>query len=42
MTKELNGKQIKWAEMLAKYYFEIEHIKKLNNAKADIFNKKKL
>ena len=28
-------------EMLTKYHFEIKHVKGLNNAKADILNKKK-
>jgi len=27
-------------EILAKYYFEIKRIKRLNNTKANIFNKK--
>jgi len=27
-------------EMLIKYYFEIEHVKGLNNVKANAFNKK--
>jgi len=27
--------------MLAEYYFKIEHVKRLNNAKADALNKKK-
>jgi len=39
-TKELNRKQVKWAEMLAKYYFEIEHVKKSDNAKADALSRK--
>jgi len=38
--KELNHKQVKWAEMLVKYYFKIKHVKKLNNVRADIFNRK--
>src|SRR6266702_5016081 len=35
ITKELNRQQVKWAEMLSEYHFEIEHVKGLNNAKAD-------
>jgi len=40
MTKELNRRQIKWAEMLAEYYFEIEHVKGSDNAKADALSRK--
>jgi hypothetical protein len=39
-TKELNQRQVKWAEILAEYYFEIEYIKGINNIKIDIFSKK--
>jgi len=39
-TKKLNWKQVKWAEMLVKYYFEIEYVKKLDNAKADALSRK--
>ena len=39
-TKELNWRQVKWVEILAKYYFKIEYIKSTDNAKADILNKK--
>ncbi len=35
MTKELNRQQIRQVEMLLEYYFEIEHIKGLDNAKVD-------
>jgi len=40
-TKKLNQKQVKWAEMLIKYHFEIKHVKGSDNAKADTFSKKK-
>ena len=39
-TKKLNQKQIRWAEILAKYYFKIEYVKGTDNTKADILNKK--
>ena len=38
--KELNYRQVKWAEMLVKYYFEIKYVKGINNTKADVFSKK--
>ena len=40
ITKELNWRQVKWAEILAEYYFKIEHIKKSDNAKADALSRK--
>ena len=39
-TKELNWKQVKWAEMLAEYYFKIKHVKESDNARADTLNRK--
>ena len=30
-TKKLNRRQVKWAETLAEYYFEIKYIKSSNN-----------
>jgi hypothetical protein len=39
-TKELNQRQVRWAEILAEYYFEIKYIKGTDNAKADILSKK--
>ena len=42
IIKDLNQKQIKWAEIFVKYHFEIEHIKRSDNARANAFNKKKL
>ena len=40
IIKELNQKQVRWAEILIKYYFKIKYIKGIDNTKADIFNKK--
>ena len=40
ITKELNQRQVKWAEMLIKYYFEIKHIKGSDNTRADALSKK--
>jgi len=40
ITKELNRRQVKWAEMLTEYYFEIKHIKGLDNARADALSRK--
>jgi hypothetical protein len=39
-TKELNRRQVKWAEILAEYYFEIEYIKGTDNIRADALSKK--
>jgi len=38
--KELNQQQVRWAEMLVKYYFKIKHIKGTDNARADILSRK--
>jgi len=40
-TKELNQKQVKWAEMLAEYHFKIKHVKKSDNAKTNALSRKK-
>ena len=40
IIKELNRRQVKWTEMLTEYYFEIEHIKGLDNAKANALSRK--
>ena len=42
ITKELNKRQVKWAEILIEYYFKIEHIKGTDNTRVDALNKKKL
>jgi RNase H-like domain found in reverse transcriptase len=39
-TKELNQRQVRWVEILVKYYFEIKYIKGMDNIKADILSKK--
>ena len=39
-TKELNWRQIRWAEILIKYYFKIKYIKGINNIKVNTFNRK--
>jgi len=40
ITKELNRRQVRWAEMLAEYHFKIEHVKKADNARADALSRK--
>ena len=39
-TKELNRRQVRWAETLAEYHFEIEHTKGSDNARADALSRK--
>ena len=39
-TKELNRRQVRQAEILAKYYFEIKYVKGINNARVNTFSKK--
>jgi transposase InsO family protein len=39
-TKELNRRQVRWAEELAEYHFEIEHTKGTENARADALSRK--
>jgi len=39
-TKELNRRQVRWAEMLAEYHFEIQHTKGSENARADALSRK--
>jgi len=41
IIKELNQRQVKWAKMLAEYHFKIEHVKGLDNARADALSRKK-
>jgi len=38
--KELNQQQVRWAEILVEYHFEIKHIKGIDNAKADALSRK--
>ena len=40
MIKELNKRQVKWAEMFVEYYFEIKYIKNIDNIRVNIFSKK--
>ena len=39
-TKELNRRQVKWAEILTEYYFEIKYVKGTDNTRADTFSRK--
>ena len=39
-TKKLNQKQVRWAEILAEYYFKIEYVKGIDNVRADALSKK--
>jgi len=39
-TKELNQRQVRWAEILVEYYFKIKYIKGTNNTKVDAFSRK--
>ena len=40
ITKELNKRQVKQAEMLIEYYFKIQYTKGTENARADILSRK--
>jgi len=40
IIKELNWRQVRSAEMLVEYYFEIEYIKGIDNVRADAFSRK--
>ena len=40
ITKELNQKQVKQAEILTEYYFKIKYIKGIDNARANILSKR--
>ena len=40
ITKELNQRQVRWAEMLIKYYFEIQYTKGTDNARVDALSRK--
>ena len=39
-TKELNRRQVRQVEILAKYYFEIKYIKGIDNARANTLSRK--
>ena len=38
--KELNYRQVRWAEILIEYYFKIKYIKGIDNVRADTLSKK--
>jgi len=40
IIKELNRQQVRWAEMLVEYYFEIEYTKGTDNAKVNMLSRK--
>ena len=40
IIKELNRRQVRQAEMLIKYYFEIQYTKGTKNVRVDILSKK--
>jgi hypothetical protein len=40
IIKKLNCRQVRWAEMLIKYYFKIKYVKGINNIKANILSRK--
>ena len=40
ITKELNQRQVRWAEMLIEYHFKIQHTKGTDNARADALSRK--
>ena len=40
ITKELNRRQVKWAEMLAEYYFKIQYTKGIENVRVDALSRK--
>ena len=39
-TKKLNYRQVRWAKILVKYYFEIKHVKGTDNTRVDTLSKK--
>jgi hypothetical protein len=40
ITKKLNQRQVRWVEILIKYYFKIKYIKDIDNIKADTLSRK--
>jgi len=38
--KKLNCRQVKWAKILAEYYFKIKYIKGIDNTRVDALSKK--
>ena len=39
-TKELNQRQVRWAEILIEYHFEIQYTKGTDNARVDALSRK--
>ena len=40
ITKELNQRQVKQAEILIEYYFKIQHTKGIDNTRVDALSRK--
>ena len=40
IIKKLNRRQVRWAEILAKYYFKIEYVKGTDNTRIDTLSRK--
>ena len=40
IIKELNQRQVRWAEMLVEYHFEIQYTKGIDNARVDALSRK--
>ena len=40
IIKELNRRQVRWAEMLAEYYFKIQYTKGTENIRVDALSRK--
>ena len=40
ITKELNYRQVRWAEMLIKYYFKVQYTKGTKNIRVDALSRK--
>jgi len=40
IIKKLNQRQVRWAEILIKYYFKIQHTKGTDNTQADALSRK--
>ena len=38
--KELNCRQVRWAEMLMEYYFKIKYVKGINNIRVNVLSRK--
>ena len=40
ITKELNQRQVRWAEMLVEYYFKVQYTKGTDNTRADTLSRR--